>query len=177
MLLSSSISLGSGGGAATTGFLTATGVLEAPDGATGAAVVGAAAAVAAATVALATGVVAVALVVVLVSATGLAALAAVSGAETAGADNAGAAGRVKPGSFAVADATAAGVPGAAGVTPAILFRSPMFLASSATRLEASLACLSLAILSSAAALPCKAPFDSVNLSGTAAAEARSSTLA
>ena len=168
--------------------MTATGVLEAPDAATGATVVGAAdgleaagagdeAAAVAAIVALATGVLAVALAVVLGGSTGLAALAAVSGAETTGAGNAGAAGRVKPGGFAVADATAAGVPVTEGVTPASLFNSLMFLASSATRLEASLACLSVAILSSAAALPCKAPFDSVNLSGTAAVGARSSNLA
>ena len=53
----------------------------------------------------------------------------------------------------------------------------MFFDNSATRVVASLACLSLAILSSAAVLLCKAPLDNVSLSGVTAAPARSSTLA
>src|SRR2546426_2459723 len=92
---------------------------------------------------------------------------------------AGAGGGAPPGVLA-AEAAAA-VVAAAGVVGAALnlLRSLMFLDSSATRLDASLACLSLAILSSAvvAALPWTAPLESVSLSGVALAGARSSTLA
>ena len=73
-------------------------------------------------------------------------------------------------------AGAAAVTGAAGVA-AIRLRSPIFLESSATRVDASLLCLSLAILSSAAAWLCRAPLERVSLSGVAATAARSSTLA
>ena len=79
--------------------------------------------------------------------------------------------------LAVLAGTAAPVPGLAGAEPAILFKSPRFLVNSATRVEASLASLSLAILSSAAALLETAPLDKVSLSGIAATAERSSTLA
>ena len=58
-----------------------------------------------------------------------------------------------------------------------LFKSLIFFDNSATRLDACAACLSLTILSSAAALLWTAPFDNVNLSGVAVAGARSSTFA
>ncbi len=73
-------------------------------------------------------------------------------------------------------AAAAPVAAPAGA-PASLFRSLIFLDSSATRSEAALAWRSLAIWSSAAGLPCTAPLDRVSLSGVAVVGARSSTLA
>ncbi len=75
------------------------------------------------------------------------------------------AGTATPGAFAALAA------GAAAGAPPSLFSSLMFLDSSATRVEASLAWRSLAILSSAAvgaALPWTAPLERVSLSGVAA---------
>ena len=115
----------------------------------------------------------------------LAALAAAvaAAAPTAAATGAGTTAGLSIGNPGVLAADAAGAAaaaaGAADVAgaPAILFKSPMFFDNSATRVVASLACLSLAILSSVAVLPCKAPLDNVSLSGVTAAPARSSTLA
>ena len=67
-------------------------------------------------------------------------------------------------------------PAATGVA-ANLFSSPIFLASSATRVDASLVCRSLETLSSAAVLLFRSPLDNVNLSGMAATGALSSILA
>ena len=74
--------------------------------------------------------------------------------------------------------SAAGTAAGPGPTPSLL-SSLMFLDSSARRFDASWACLSLAILSSASApaLPWIEPLDSVNLSGVLLSNARSSTLA
>ena len=82
--------------------------------------------------------------------------------------------------LAAAAAPAAVAPNAAapGAAPSLL-RSLMFFDNSAMRAESSLACRFLAMASSltAAGLPLTAPFDSVSLSGLAAAGARSSILA
>ena len=57
------------------------------------------------------------------------------------------------GGFAPVADDAVEVDVAPGTVPATLFKSPRFLVSSATLLDASLACLSFTILSSAAAFP------------------------
>ena len=159
MSVSSSIRLGSGGGGGgtATGFLTATGALAIDTLAAGAAKTGALVVATGGTTAV--GVMA-ALDVVADTAT-LAVLTTAVGVTTArgmvggGAVIFGLAATCTPGTTGILPALAGVVATAAGAgdTPAILFKSPIFFVSSATRLVASLACFSLAILSSAAALP------------------------
>ena len=83
------------------------------------------------------------------------ALAALTGADgaTTGVGMAAGAGMAMPGAPEVPAVPAFLAALAAVVAAVILFKSPIFFVSSATRSEASLACRSLAILSSAAALP------------------------
>ena len=75
---------------------------------------------------------------------------------------------------ALAPPAGAALPAAADAAPS-LFRSVMFLDSSAIRVAASLACLSLASWSSAAFWPFTEPLDSVSLSGAVVAGFLSST--
>ena len=81
---------------------------------------------------------------------------------------------VTPAAGALAEPAGAALPVAAEAAPS-LFRSLMFLESSAIRLAASSACLSLATCSSAAFCPFMEPLDSVSLSGAAVAGFLSST--
>ena len=192
---SSSSKLGSGGGAiGNAGFLTtlAAGLLAALTGAEAETADGADAAVMGAMVGLTpVTVVLVGVAVTLVLDTETAVLAD-AGNRAAGAAVTAFAALADAAAAAGAEAPVAGKatgPGSGTATPGVLlmltdaavpaalFRSPIFFASSATRSEASLACRSIAILSSAAALLCTAPFDKVSLSGAAGAGARSSTRA
>ena len=110
----------------------------------------------------------------------LAASAGTSGVEAGACGAVGVAGTPGTSALIAAGVLAAGA--VAGAAPAAeaaptLFRSLMFLDSSAMRALASLACLSLASWSSAAFWPLREPFERVSLSGAAVAGLRSSTWA
>ncbi len=110
----------------------------------------------------------------------LAASAGTSGVEAGACGAVGVAGTPGTSALIAAGVLAAGA--VAGAAPAAeaaptLFRSLMFLDSSAMRALASLACLSFANWSSAAFWPLREPFERVSLSGAVVAGLRSSTWA